>query len=185
MSKAVRVNGELIQPVVRIAKVAEERSIYRLLVEMWEHNNRGWGFEYSPEIVIRHIEEGTRPNLLSRSDSTDQRRAVIGVIEEEGQLVATVGLFLDAPMWFVDPRQCVCPTELWFYVSPRARGQGHRQALRNFSLDVRDKLRRDVKGRMPLITGFMHQGSRYSVMQRLWQRLWPRARQVGALFWID
>lgn len=170
---------------VRLATVADERRLYDLLVEMWGHNEHGWGFAFSPEIVIRHIEEGTRPNLTQRSDPGDRRRAVIGVIEEAGALVATVGLFLDAPLWFVDPQECVCPTELWFYVSRRAHALGCRQALRDFSLDMRDKLRRDVCGKMPLITGFMHQGTRYRLMQRLWERLWPCARQVGSLFWID
>lgn len=170
---------------VRIATSADERALYDLLVEMWRHNESGWGFSYSPEIVVRHIQEGTRPALTARADPMDRRRAIIGVIEEAGDLVATIGIFLDPPLWFVDPQQCVCPTELWFFVSEHAKGAGYRQALRKFGLEVREKLRQDVGGKMPLITGFMHQGPRYRVMQRLWERLWPGARQVGSLFWID
>jgi GNAT superfamily N-acetyltransferase len=171
---------------VRIAGVADERALYDLLVDMWTYNSRGWGFPYSPEIVVRHIQEGTRTDLAQRSDPNDRRRAIIGVIDGETNLAATIGLFLDPPVWFTDSQVCVIPTELWFYIRPEARGKNYERALRDFALDIRDKLRRDVKGfPMPLATGFMHMGKRYGAMQHFWERLWPKARQVGSLFWID
>jgi GNAT superfamily N-acetyltransferase len=172
-------------PHVRHATIADERALYDLLVDMWRGNARGWGFDYDPAIVIGRIQEGTRPNPQDRSDPSSQRRGIIGVIEQDDRLVASIGIFLDAPLWFVNPKRQVAPTELWFYIRPAYRGRRYERLLRDYALDVRDKLREGVEGPMPLVSGFMHQGQDYSRMQALWQRLWPRARQVGSLFWID
>jgi len=172
---------------VRVATAGDERPLYDLLVDMWDHNDSGWGFPYDPALVVQHIEEGTRPVLAQRSNPMDQRRAVHGVIDDPdlpGRLIASVGIFIDQVMWFT---RDIGPTELWFYIRPYARNRKRYEvALREFSFWVHQELRKGTTERMPLITGFMHQGSRFAGMERLWQRLWgKRAKRVGALWWID
>lgn len=172
-------------PSVRLATYQDERALYDLLVEMWKGNSNGWNFPYAPEIVLQKIEQGTRPDPQYRSNPNDQCRGIIGVIDgpNVGELIGTVGIFIEPPVWFTRE---VVPTELWLYVRPSDRRSQHERALRDYALFIRERLKPEwTPYPFPLATGFMHAGKRYPGMQRLWQRLWPGARQVGSLFWID
>lgn len=170
---------------VRIATIQDEEAIYNLLIELHRHNKFGWGFPYRPEIILRRIEQATRPDPDTRSDPGDKLRGVIGVIDGPDRLpVASVGLYVEPPVWFTD---AVSLSELWFYVRPGVRGAPqHERALRDFSLWVHQRLRpKDHPLPFPMATGYMHVGPRSSVMARLWRRLWPGSHEVGRLFWVD
>lgn len=169
---------------VRIATAGDERALYELLVRLHRHNDFGWGYPYSPILVLRQIEAATRRSPEERSDPRDKRIGVIGVIDGERGLIGSVGVFLQQPMWF---SEAVVPTELWLYVDPaHRRGTRHEADLMQFAKWVRDAMATDPamadhKMPFPLMTGFMHQSPRYPAMQRLWQRL-SGGRQVGSLF---
>ena len=175
---------------IRLATPQDEEALYDLLVTLWKNNDCGWGFPYRPEIVLAVIEQGTRPDPATRRNPRDQRRGLIGVIEDPetpGRLIGSAGLFLDAPMWFTD---AVVPTELWMFVRPEARGRRHyERELASWTEKIRDDLRAGMPESYPLPwplqTGFMHQGEHYAGMERLWRMLFRRARKVGTLFWVD
>lgn len=173
---------------VRQAGPADETVVYDLLIALWTYNSRGWGFPYRPELVIRVIEQGTRPDPRTRSDPSDQRRGLIGVIDgDDGKLAAAVGIYLDPPVWFTD---AMIPTELWVFVRPDARNARRLERdLARFAEWAHEKLRPgpDYRLPFPMATGFMHCGTpkRFHAMGRLWQRLFPSARPVGMLFWRD
>jgi hypothetical protein len=172
---------------VRIATSADERAIYALLVGMHRYNENGWGVPYDPSVVIGRIQQGTRPTPSTRSNPHDHVLGVIGVIDGgNGDLLGTVGIFLEPAMWFAGMQACL-PIELWLYVKQDARDRRRLElALRDFALDVKEKLKPETHPcRWLLQTGFMHVGARYPGMERLWRRLWPGSRQVGSLFWTD
>lgn len=166
-----------------MATRADERPLYDLLVEMWGHNGNGWGYSFDPTLVIARIEAGTRPDPRQRSNPNDQLRGVIGVIDSPRGLIGTIGLFSEPGMWFSQEHALY---EIWLYVKPKERRPEHTQALRDFALWVHEKLKpAGSPYPYPLATGFVHVGSRFPTMQKVWQRLWPRARQVGCLYWIE
>lgn len=171
---------------VAFAGPGDEAEIYDFLVNLWKHNDNGWGWAYDPVTVLKQIEAATRPNPQTRSDPRDERRGMIGIIRnEEGKVVASVGLFIGPLVWF-----STLPglTELWCYVLPEARGTArHERDLFTFARWCHDSLKRDLKGwnaPFPLVSGFMHDGPCFAVMVRLWRRLFG-GRQIGALFQRD
>lgn len=176
-------------PPARIATQADEHALYEMLVRLHRHNENGWGFPYSPVLVMRQIEVATRRDPKTRSDPRDNRVGVIGVIDgaQPGKFLGTVGIFMQSPMWF---SEVLVPTELWLYVEPAYRKGGKHEAdLMAFARWVRDTMRddpamADYGAPFPLMTGFMHMGPRYAAMQRLWQRL-CKGRQVGSLFMVE
>jgi len=173
---------------VRIATQADERPLYDLLMDLWTYGEeRGLGWPVDPILVLRHIEEGTRPNLATRSDPMDLRRAVHGVIDDPDtpdRIIASVGLFIDQVGWYTREMGV---HELWFYVRGHARNSRHHErALRDFAFWVRQELNKGTPQPMPLISGFYYRGPRLAAMERLWQRLWgPTAEKVAALWWIE
>jgi hypothetical protein len=171
---------------VRVANHTDERKIFDLLVAMHRYNQAGWSHAYDPLVVMRHIEEGTRPNPATRTDPNDQRRALIGVVDgPDGDLVATIGLFVDPATWFTGPNR-VALFEIWFFVQPEYRHFHHEEALRDFALWVRQELDpHEPNQPFHLFTGFMHQGRHWRGMMRLWERLWPMAKRVGSLWMVD
>ncbi len=166
-----------------MAGPADERQLYDLLVEMWRHNGKGWGWEFDPTLVMAKIEEGTRPDPSQRSNPSDKARGIIGLIDGPHGPIGTIGIYLDSAMWF---SREVIPVELWFYIRPSERCREHSEALRDFALWVRDRLKpAGSPYPFPLATGFIHADRHFPGMMRVWRRLWPGARQIGALFWID
>lgn len=172
-------------PLVRPAVPDDERALYHLLVEMHRYNNIGWGHPYDPATVRGHIEECTRPEPSTRTNQQDQRRGIAGVIEADDKLVATIGLFVDPATWFSGPGY-VALFEIWFFVSASHRKLGYEEQLRDYALWVHENLDpHDPSQPFHLYTGFMNPTEKFGAMQRLWHRLWPHSRQVGALFQIN
>src|SRR5438105_1992695 len=96
---------------VRLATRADEMRLFEFLKDLHRNNGKGWGFSLEPELVMIVIECGTRPNPEDRTDPKNERRGVIGLIEEpNGEIIGSVGLFLDPPMWF---SRVLVPLEHW------------------------------------------------------------------------
>ncbi len=170
---------------MRLATRADEMQIYDLLVDLWKHNAKGWGFPFDAELVLTTIECGTRPNPEDRTDPTNQRRAAIGVIDDsDGKLIGSAGIFIDPPTWFT---RAVIPVELWLHVRREARGRRHLERdLARFTDWVHESLRpKEYPTPFPLMTGFMHRGARFQAMARLWPLLFKGAKPCGMLFWKD
>lgn len=174
---------------VRAAIPADEPALFDLLVRLHHGNRDGWGFPYNPVLVSRQIEVGTRPDPATRTEPRDKRLGMIGVIDDpmyEG-FIGTVGVFLQNPMWFSD---VLVPTELWLYVEPQhRRGTMHEADLMAFAKWVQATMKASPEmaeygAPFPLLTGFMHFGSRYRAMDRLWRRLCG-GRQIGSLFMVE
>lgn len=174
---------------VRLAVPADEAAVYASLVELWRFNGSGWQFPYSPLVVLTTIESATRPDPATRTDPTNQRRGIIGVIDGHGgRFDGIVGIFLDRHLWF---SESVIPVELFLFVRPGARNRRRLERdLAHYAEWVHDKLRPDpatYKDPFMLATGFMFVGSerRFAAMARLWRLLFRGARPVGMLFWRD
>lgn len=169
---------------VRIATVADEAAVFDILVDLWRHNECGWGFQFSSLIVAETIECATRPDPSTRSNPHNQRRGVIGLIDGPlGRPIATVGIFLDPPVWFTET---VVPTELWLYVRPEARKRLRLESeLAAFAINVKERLDPHDGSLWPMPTGFMFLGEpkRFQSMMRLWMRIFRGAKPVGMLFW--
>lgn len=171
---------------VKIATVDDEGDIFWFLVrELWEVNKNGWGYPYDPVLVTKKIQAGTRPNPEDRSDPNDQERGIIGIIRSnEGNIVASVGLFLGPPMWFTN---VFGMNELWLTVARNYRGIGLERRLFEFARWSQDKMKSDpamTAHKFPLSTGFYHDGSELSRMEKLWQRL-SGGRKIGVLYLRD
>lgn len=173
---------------VRIANFHDERALYALLVDLHRHNQAGWGYPYAPRTVMSQIEVGTRPDPRTRSNPNDIRGGIIGVIDSpEGRLIGTIGLFDMAPAWFSEGTDARALFEIWLYVRPRARHIGrHYRNLFRFGHWAHDSMKADLAKTdypyiFPMFTGFMHQGNRYLLMERLWQTFCG-GRKVGSLY---
>lgn len=173
---------------VRIAGPQDESRLYALLVELHGHNGAGWGFPYSPLTVMAQIEAGTRRDVWPRSNPNDIRMGVIGVIDgPDGKLIGTVGLFDLPPAWFSEGTDARALMEIWLYVKPGARHSGrHYRNLFKFSNWAHDSMKAKLKStgypyNFPLLTGFMHIGDRYPLMERLW-KTFSGGRKVGSLY---
>lgn len=169
---------------VVLASHQDEDDIYSFLVSLWANNSSGWGYFYSPPIVLRQIEVGTRQDPKTRSDPTDERRGIIGIIRDEGKITASVGLFIMPPVWFTTLPGL---TELWLHVKPGADAR-YEQDLFDFCAWAHQTMKRDLSGKwnapFPLSTGFMHRGKRFEAMERLWRRR-SRGHKAGVLFIAD
>jgi len=172
--------------IVRQATHLDEDAIYNILVDLHRHNAHGWGFPFRPEIVIGRIQAGTRPDPRARTNPTDQRRGMIGVIDGANHLIGTVGLFIENPMWFSD---ALGLSELWLYVRPEYRAnKSNMRALFEFSVWAHEGMKAglgsDYPLPFPLLTGFVNLGGRYLSMSRLWRRF-SRGEECGALFFRE
>ena len=168
---------------VAFATPDDEEAIYSFLVSLWAHNERGWGTFYDPSIVARQIEVGTRPDPATRTDPTDLRRGVIGIIRgDDRRIVASVGLFIMPVMWFTSLPGL---TELWLHVRPEAKNGGRlSRDLFAFSLWAHNHMKADLSdwnAPFYLQTGFLHLGKRLEVMESLWTRR-SGAKKAGVLF---
>lgn len=179
---------------VRLAGPEDEAALYQVLVDLWKHNARGWGFAYDPGLVMEAIECATRPAPEARTNRYNQRRGIIGIIDGpvdalgEKSIDGVVGVYLDPPMWF---SKATIPVELFLYVRPQARERGrYERDLARFAEWVHETLRpspEKYKDPFMMATGFMFVGSerRFHTMYRLWKRLFKSARPVGVLFWRE
>ena len=171
---------------VRTADYRDEDAAYSLLVAMHRHNDGGWHFPYDPSVVLARIETATRPDPRTRTNPQDQRVGTIGVIGPlGGPLIGIVGVFLDPPMWFTS---ALAPTELFLFVRKGERGAArHERDLMAYAEWFHAGLKAGMpnyKLPFPLLTGFMHLGSRFEGMERLWRRLCG-GRKAGVLFMKD
>ena len=173
----------------RTADSRDEGAIFGALIEMHRHNNNGWGWYYRPEIVLARIETATRHDVTTRTNPNDKRIGVIGVIGPVGgPLVGTVGIFMEPATWFTD---FLVPTELWLYVRKGERGAAHHERdlmayAEWFHAGMKVGMEKPGAPPMPLLTGFMHMGNRFSGMERLWRRLvGDRMRRTGVLYMKD
>jgi hypothetical protein len=181
---------------VRMATVADEESVYRLLVEMHRYNSNGWGFDYDQGIVLSQIEAATRPPPMQRSDPRNQEVGFIGLVDDtDGNPVGLIGLFLKPPMWFTT---APCVMELFLYVRPGVPGRAHHERdLRAYGKWVHasmkaDRHMADYAAPFPLLTGFFNmeplpadprKRSRFDLLRRLWRR-WG-GREVGVLWMVE
>jgi len=171
---------------VRQAGPDDERALYEFLVEMHLRNAFGWGYVYDPGLVRAQIEVGTRPDLRTRTDKNDRRVGIIGVIDgPDGKIAATIGLFVERPMWF---SQVVGLVELWVYVPPGKGSSRYEAELRKYGLwafhSMKADIYKDPDYHYPfeLLTGFQHRGKHFKAMFRIWRR-WG-GRLIGMLFVI-
>ncbi len=169
---------------VRLATPQDEEKLFSLLVDLWRFNKSGWNIPYRPEIVIRRIEQATRPDPSTRSDSRDQTRGLAGVIDgPNDQLIGSIGLFIEPMTWFTD---AVGLIELWLYVRPGARNQRqHHRDLFAFQRWAHATIRAGMPAGypvpFPLYSGLMNEGGKIDAMERLWRRF-SGMKKVGALF---
>lgn len=174
---------------VRIATPRDEPALLDLLIALHRHNNYGWGHPYHEETIKTRIESGTRGMIgAPRSNPTDQRRGIIGVIGPEGErLVGSVGLFFENFFWF---SQAYSLVEIWFFIRPEARTRQHHRDLFKFTRWAHDRAKTDWPENGPplaLMTGFLwddtaRQQTAFERMRQLWRRA-SGAREFGALFW--
>jgi hypothetical protein len=159
---------------VLVAGPEDEADIYDFLVNgLYKENPPG--FPFSPEAALRQIELATRDNL-----------GKIGIIKGEGQIVASVGIFLASPAWFVDSRDVTWARELWFYVRTFARnGTRHYRDLFQFMRWFRDGIRAglppDHIGGFEIITGPATR-DRLDLKEKLWARY---GSKVGVSFILE
>jgi len=145
----------------------DEPAIYDFLVNGL-HKENDLGLPFSTDTVYRQIQQATR-----------DRRGAIGLIEDEGQIVGSVGIFLTSPAWFVDSRDLTWGRELWLYVRTFARhGTRHFHDLFAFMKWFRDGMRAglppDHKGGFEIITG-PASNDRLELKERLWARYGRRS----------
>lgn len=100
---------------VRIAIEADEPDIYNLL--MLQHRECGV-FNFSDKKVRSVMQNGTR-----------QMGGIVGVVDGEKGIEATIGLTISQP-WYSDDWHL---SELWNFVHPAHRKDGHAAKLVNFS----------------------------------------------------
>ena len=152
---------------VRVAGWHDEAAIYDFLVNGLYKDNP-LSLPFSPNVVLDQIQLATRKRL-----------GVIGLIEDGEQIVGSVGVFMSAPAWFVDPKEVTWGRELWLYVRTFARhGTRHCRDLFEFMRWFRDGIRRDNVSNFEIITGPATR-DRLELKERLWARYGHRS---GASF---
>ena len=100
---------------VRIAAPNDEDDIYNLL--MLQHRECGL-FNFSDKKVRAVMQSGTRQN-----------GGIVGVVDGENGIEATIGLSITQP-WYSEDWHL---SELWNFVHPAHRKEGHAAKLVNFS----------------------------------------------------
>jgi hypothetical protein len=172
---------------VRIAFRQDERALYDLMWDYWKYQDNGTGFPFSPDVITRFIERGTRPDPSTRTDQGDQLRVIHGVAEdpeEKGRLLAAISVCIESPVWYTAE---VATIERWMYVREEARSWGLERDLVKFSEWLHQSLRKDVdQNRFVHVTGFVHPWGQFEAMERLWRRLWGnRMHKVGIIYFKD
>lgn len=150
---------------VRIAVQADEQRLYDVLQDLYRENFLG--FTRSDAKVWAHIRHCCRAG-----------GGVAGIVEQDGRIVATVGIVFSTMWYSEDPYL----SELWLFVHPDYRREGHADRLVDFCRFYRDQCRSSVNGRaLPLITSVTSH-TRLKAKMRWWQK-WSAL--VGAIFVID
>lgn len=139
---------------VRIATQADEPAIYNLLMLM--HREAGT-FSFSDRKVRAHMAKGTH-----------QDGGIVGVVDGENGVEATVGLSI-AQAWYSEDWHL---NELWNFVHPSCRKNGHASKLVGFSKWCSDNMT------IPLVIGAVL-NKRTEAKMRLLKRMVP---VMGALF---
>lgn len=151
---------------VRIAGKEDKQALYDCLMELWKDN---WlGYSMSPRKVWDAVH-----------NCCDHKGAIAGIIEEEGKIVATVGIFFSQD-WYSDQSYL---RELWLFVCPEVRkGKSYANDLVAFSLWYRSAIKSEETGELiPLVTG-VNSRKRLAEKMRWWSR-WSRL--VGAVYLVE
>lgn len=139
---------------VRIATESDEPAIYNLLMLM--HKEAGT-FGFSDRKVRATMGQGTR-----------QQGGIVGVVDGPNGVEATVGLVI-SQAWYSEDWHL---NELWNFVHPSARKNGHASKLVDFSKWCSDNMT------LPLIIGAVL-NKRTEAKMRLLKRMIP---VMGSLF---
>jgi len=148
---------------VRLARPADEDSIYALLLELYAENAL---MPMSEAKVRATIRAGTRG-----------QGGIVGVIEGEDGIEASIGMSF-SQFWYTHAWHL---NELWCFVHPAHRKTTHARRLIEFGKWCADRLSTGDelgKNRVPLLLGIVTR-HRLLAKLRLFQRQVP---QVGALF---
>lgn len=139
---------------VRLAGPEDEERVYKFLTLLHAENGMG---KLSPDRSWAIIHKGTR-----------KEGGIIGVIEKDGQIVASIGLAL-SQWWYSDDWHV---EELWSFVHPDHRTDHHFEDLLQFAKWVADSMS------LPALLGILTV-ARAEAKTRLYRKYLP---QVGALF---
>lgn len=151
---------------VRVANKSDKQALYDILMRLYQDN---WlGYSMSPKKVWETINE-----------CCDHKGGLAGIIEEDGKIVGTVGIFF-ATDWYSEENYL---REHWLFVAPEARkGRRYAEDLAAFCLWYRDQMRSSETGQPPpLVTGV---ASRIRLTAKI--RWWARwGKQIGAVFIVE
>ena len=139
---------------VRIATEGDEADIYNLL--MLQHRECGL-FNFSDRKVRSVMQNGTRQN-----------GGIVGVVDGANGVEATIGLTITQP-WYSDDWHL---SELWNFVHPAHRKDGHAAKLVNFSKWCSDNMT------LPLFIMAIA-NKRTEAKMRLYNRMVPK---TGTMF---
>lgn len=152
---------------VRIATQTDEGAIYDLLAgPEGLHADNGVGVGFSPVKVWGRIRT-----------ATEGRGGIIGLIDGDHEIAASVGLFFDSP-WYSDT---VYLAELWLYVRPVYRSRGYAAELFGFAKECRQKLAEGSGEPLWLMTSVVSR-KRLGAKMKYWAR---HADLIGGIYVVD
>lgn len=153
---------------VRLAEVRDEAAIFEILT-IGLANDNSFGVSHDAARIKAQIQLGTR-----------RQGGIIGLIEDDGKIVGTVGVFMQS-YWY---SATTFLAELWLFVDPAYRGRGYDDQLFRFLHWYQETMSTALGHSITLVSS-VSSPRRLEAKERLWRmRLGATAKKVGAIFSI-
>lgn len=153
--------------VVRRATRGDEIEIYDTIVSVYGQDFLGRA--HTPEKVKRWIAAG--------ASRADEEGGMIGVIDADGIIAATIGIFPSQP-WYSDEPILV---ENWLCVRPSYRHRDYHKALFEFARAYKHEMSAAMGREIDLVSSVTSE-DRLEAKVRLWSRF---GRMIGAMFLVE